>query len=361
MNLLFPFEKNWQKKLDNKLDEHLDRESWLRIQLVKWLPWTFRILLAAFISFLFVVFTNYGKQKQSFIYGTTYDPWYAMSLGLNWKTTYLEILDDLGVKYLRLSTFWDQIEPIRDQYYWNDFEWMLNEADKRGVRVIMAIGRKLPRWPECHDPSWLGELNEETLKQEQMEMLKKAVIKLKEHPSIEVWQVENEAFFPFGICPLADPRFVKKEIELVRSLDPNRIIITSDSGEVGNWIIPGYLADKLAISMYRKVRLGWSGYVVWPVPAWYYRLKASLVGLDHNDVWGTELQAEPWAPGPLHLQTKEELEKTMSPKRLINNIQYAKKAGLERVYLWGVEWWAYEKERGNDWYWEYAKKLYKVR
>lgn len=359
MNLLLPFEKKWQKRLDSKLNAHLDHESWLRINLVRWLPWTLRALLAAVICFVFVVFSNYGKNEISFIYGTTYDPWYAMSLGLDWRKTYLEILDDLNIKYIRLSAFWDQVEPQRDRYFFDDFEWMLNEANRRDVKVIMAVGRKLPRWPECHDPAWLSELKDSVLKEEQLKMIEKAVLTLKVHPSIEAWQVENEAFFPFGICPLADPAFVKKEIELVRSLDPERMIITSDSGEVGNWVIPGHLADKLAISMYRKVRLDWSGYIIWPVPAWYYRLKASLVGLDHEDVWGTELQAEPWAPGPLHLQTQKELEKTMSPKRLIDNIKYAKRAGFERIYLWGVEWWAYEKERGNAWYWEYAKSLYK--
>jgi hypothetical protein len=43
--------------------------------------------------------------------------------------------------------------------------------------------------------------------------------------------MENEPFFSFGQCPKIDQDFLKKEIELVRLLDPINQIIISDSGE----------------------------------------------------------------------------------------------------------------------------------
>jgi len=341
----------------NARTQPVERYINLKRALAKILPRTLWLLIFATIVFTAYTLYRNAQSKKPTVYGTTFDPWYATSLGLDWRQTYIEILDDLQVRYLRLSAFWDQIEPERDQYYWKDFDWMLTEACQRNVKVIMAVGRKLPRWPECHDPPWVTELKDVNLKQEQLKMIREAVEHFKQFECIEVWQVENEAFFPFGICPLADPRFVKKEIDLVRSLD-RRPIITSDSGEAGNWKMGAELADGLAISMYRKVWLDWSGYIVWPVPAWHYQLKAAFLGIPREKIWNTELQCEPWTPGPVNLQSDKELAKTMTPEKFAKIIAYSQRAGLDRTYFWGVEWWAWEKARGNDWYWEYVKQFY---
>jgi hypothetical protein len=65
------------------------------------------------IIFLFVVFLVsrgwvYGKDELS--YGVTYSGQQAKSLGLDSQNVYLEILDDLKVKKIRLSAYWDEVE-----------------------------------------------------------------------------------------------------------------------------------------------------------------------------------------------------------------------------------------------------------
>lgn len=31
---------------------------------------------------------------------------------------------------------------------------MVNEASARDARLIITLGRRQPRWPECHTPAW---------------------------------------------------------------------------------------------------------------------------------------------------------------------------------------------------------------
>jgi len=39
-------------------------------------------------------------------------------------------------------------------------------------------------------------------------------------------------------------------------------------------------------------------------------------------------------------------------------IDYAQRTGFEEAYLWGVEWWYWKKEHGNNALWQEAKKLW---
>ena len=81
--------------------------------------------------------------------GVTFSTKYAKELGLDWKAAYLATLDDLGVRKFRIPVYWDEAEPERGRYAWDEVDWMLDEAAKRGADVILAVGRKTPRWPEC--------------------------------------------------------------------------------------------------------------------------------------------------------------------------------------------------------------------
>ena len=36
---------------------------------------------------------------------------------------------------------------------------MLNLAQQNHAQVILAIGKRLPRWPECHEPGWASNLS----------------------------------------------------------------------------------------------------------------------------------------------------------------------------------------------------------
>ena len=42
-----------------------------------------------------------------------------------------------------------------------------------------------------------------------------------------------------------------------------------------------------------------------------------------------------------------------------DNIEFAKKTGMKEIYVWGVEWWYWMKEKQNQpEIWSEAKKLF---
>ncbi len=308
------------------------------------------------------------KPQLDINYGVTFSKKYAQELGMDWKGTYLLILDDLKVKNIRLISYWDEVESTRDVYNYADVIWQLEEAQKRNVNVIMTIGRKVPRWPECFEPQWWKELTDSQLQEnEQYEYVKETVKALKSFDTIVLWQVENEPFWKFGECDKLEYRIVENEVRIVRETDDkNREIIVQDSGEGGYWYPSYSLGDYLAISMYRKiwydfwgVFLGRSIYFKYPLAHWSYKIKAELLRVPYEKIKVTELQAEPWGPGINSQLSEYDKNQTMSRNDFLDTISYAQKSGFKDIYLWGVEWWLWEKHvNNNGFYWDTAKALF---
>ena len=300
-------------------------------------------------------------------YGITFSHKYATQLGLDWQSTYLKILDELGVKQLRLTAYWDDSEPTRDNYDFSIIRWQLDEAAKRNIPVILITGRKQVRYPECFEPQWWESIpNKEARDAEVYEFVKQTVLELKPYSNIKMWQVENEPFFPFGDCAGEIKMDVlKKEIAIARSLD-DRPILVQDSGEGGFWLPSYSVGDYLAISMYRRiwydfwgVFLGRFVYFQYPLSYWSYKIKADLVHVPYQKIIVTELQAEPWGPGGNQDLTREQKNQTMSRPQFIDTINYAQKTGFKDLYFWGAEWWYFEKTMKDEpFYWDTAKALF---
>lgn len=325
------------------------------------------ILVVITISPMILFYFYRPRPQPNINYGITFSNKYANDLGLDWKQTYLEILDDLDTQNLRLVAYWDDIEKEKDTYNFEDIKWQLDEAEKRDLNVIMTIGRKVPRYPECFEPTWWKEMESEELKEvELLEYVKDAANEFKGYKAIKMWQVENEPFFKFGEChPEIKEETVQKEVNIVRSID-ERPILTQDSGEGGFWYPAYKQGDYLGISMYRKVWydfwkvfLGNFIYFKYPLAHWTYKIKAEITRVPHERIIVTELQAEPWGPGINSSLSQEEKDKTMSRHDFLDTITYAQKAGFKDLYLWGAEWWYWEKTvNNNSFFWDTAKALF---
>lgn len=289
-------------------------------------------------------------------FGVTFSTKYAKELGLDWKAAYLATLDDLGVRKVRIPVYWDDAEPSKGRYAWEDSDWMLDEAAKRGVEVILAVGRKTPRWPECHVPGWASKLDEKRQQERVMKFLEAEILHFKSAPAIRVWQVENEPLFHFGKCPPPDREFLKREILLVRGLDARPVMVT-DSGELSTWIRTATLGDVLGISMYRLVWNKYLGELYWPVSPLYYTDRINLLSPVVKKVIVSELQAEPWFRKPVAETPLEEQFDQMNPERLRGNVDFAVSTGSSEIYLWGVEWWYWLKTQGEDGLWQAARGL----
>src|SRR3989344_6752591 len=112
------------------------------------------LILLFLLLALFFLSRNPGKPEK-FTYGASFSRFHADELGLDWKEVYLAMLNDLGVRNFRFSAHWPLTEPEEGKYNFEELDFQIKEAQKSGASVILAVGRRLPGWPECHEPEWL--------------------------------------------------------------------------------------------------------------------------------------------------------------------------------------------------------------
>ena len=93
---------------------------------------------------------------EGLVFGATYSKEYAQSLGLDWKKAYTAVLDDLGIRLLRIPAYWDEIEPRPGQYDFSDVDWQLAEAGWRGARLNTGSTARLC-WAATHSGRGVGE------------------------------------------------------------------------------------------------------------------------------------------------------------------------------------------------------------
>jgi len=318
------------------------------------------ILVVAIFAYFFV-----GRAKPAKVieWGINFSQKQAQALGLDWRETYLAILDDLGAKKIKISAHWDLLEKSSGVYDFSELDWQLNQLADRQGKAILVIGMKTPRWPECHMPDWAKSLSKENQQKVILQLLEKMVLRYRQHSAILAWQVENEPLFPFGECPWRDKKFLGKEVALVKSLDPSRPIIVSDSGETPLWWNIAGIAgvDMVGATMYRQV---WFNslhrQLSYPFPSVFYQRKAKLVEqIFGKKVICVELQAEPWGEKLIQYISVDEQIKIMSLEKFQSNLDYAESSGLDTFYLWGGEWWYFLKEKqGNDSFWQKAKTVF---
>ncbi|MBI2411147.1 MAG: cellulase family glycosylhydrolase [Candidatus Kerfeldbacteria bacterium] len=293
-------------------------------------------------------------------FGVTLSTQYATYLGLDWKELYIAALDQLGIRKFRIPVYWNDIEQSPGDVHLSDIQWILDEANKRDAKIILAVGMRVPRWPECHAPQWTTNFSQDQMHAAETTMIETVVNQLKDAPALQRWQVENEPFFTaFGECPKPDNDFISAIIQRVKTLDPTHPVVVTDSGELGLWIRTSRDADVLGISMYRTTWNPWFGYFRYPVPPAMYRLKAKFIQPLVQNVIVTELQAEPWVPESVLSASLQDQYKTMDIDDFEKNIDYARRTGFSEVYLWGVEWWYWMKQQQHDdRFWESSKKVF---
>ncbi len=318
------------------------------------------VVLIVVIWILLIKFFGYKNNKM--VYGVSFNAEYASYLGLGPRMAFIKILDDWQFKYVRLSAQWDAIEKTKGEYDWSDLDWMMNEAAKRNAKVILAVGNKTPRWPECHLPGWVDAASYSSHQPDLFSFIKIAVARYKNHPALEVWQVENEPFLQFGDCRALSKQELKAEVALVKQLDPAHPTMVTDSGELSLWWHTAKQADLFGATMYRVVWNKYLGYwsYDWLMPPLAYTAKLWLNGRDVSSSYITELQAEPWIPDRALSDTPlDEQFKSMSLNRLKSNVDFAARTGMPRAYLWGAEWWLWLEGRGVNEFSDYIKTLNK--
>lgn len=325
--------------------------------------WKYAIL-ALVLIFVFFAWMSRGPvhPQEEMSYGITFSHKHAEDLDLDWKETYRAILDGLGVRKFRLVAYWDEVEEAPGIYRYDELDWQMEQAASSGASVILAVGGRLPRWPECHYPDWADRMKKEERQRRILSYIERTVKRYKDNPNITAWQVENEPFLShFGKCPKLDKGFLDKEIALVRELDDRPIVVT-DSGELSLWVPAARRADIFGTTLYKNTYSQvLDRYVRYPIKPGFFHFKRNLADLfaEPQEWIVIELQAEPWGPVPYQEMSREERSRTMDLDKFKDIIEFSRQAGFKEFYLWGAEWWYWEKEvNGYDALWREAAKLF---
>src|SRR3989338_4568513 len=328
------------------------------------------VLIVAALLFLFSI--DFSRSAE-FTYGISFSRFHADELGLDWKEVYLAVLNDLGVKNFRFSAHWPLTEPQPGIYNFKELDFQIQEAQKKGASVILAVGRRLPGWPECHEPEWLKnelskiqdqgkktEFKRETL----LRYIEEVVNRYKGYGNIKYWQVENEPFLEFfsrTTCGELDENLLDEEIELVRRLDPSRPILLTDSGEFGTWVGAYERGDIFGTSMYLYIwnrKIGPFRYPIGPV---FFRIKQNLTRLIYGKKQAIviELSSEPWLLQSI-VETPVDIQlQRMGIDKFNEMLNFSAQTGFDTFYLWGAEWWYWMRFQNHPEFWDRAGELYK--
>ncbi|MAZ56711.1 hypothetical protein CL653_02890 [bacterium] len=334
-------------------------KSWFQTKCV----FFYKCILALGILSLLVVALAWRPFPTSITYGMSFNTLYAEELGLDWYEVYDAMLEEMNIKHLRLAAHWPMIEPTQDSFDFTEMDYQMNKAYEEGASVILAIGRRLPRWPECHVPDWAYAMSWEEQKTELRAYLLEVVERYKSHPALEYWQVENEPYlgvFAKEHCGDLDEEFLGEEIAIVRELDQKHEILVTDSGNLGLWAGAYKLGDVFGTSVYVHFWNPELGQFKTIQPPAVYRLKTNLMKLlyGNKDVMLIELSAEPWLISPVVEVDIETQFSRMDLDKIKDIVDYAERTRFDRQYLWGAEWWYWLRQNDHPEIWDFGIELF---
>lgn len=323
------------------------------------------VLLLIALMFGISKWYAWQNRNQPLVYGVSFIPAYAESLGVDPQQT-MDALIGIGVKQFRLVSYWNQTETAPGIYDFSLLDWQFKKAETAHAQVILTVGLRQPRWPECHPPSFIDTSGPLNTWQPQLENYMTAVInRYKNSPSLYKYQLENEYFLKgFGDCKDFSRSRLQDEFALVKRLDSQHPIIVGRSNNALGFPVGSPTPDQWSISVYKRV---WDAgvthrYLEYPFPAWFYGYIAGV----QKAVWGkdmsiAELQAEAWPPNGQGIpQTSlAEQNKSLDARRLKERFTYGKNTGMKSIDLWGAEYWYYRKTvLHDDSLWNVAKSEY---
>jgi hypothetical protein len=292
------------------------------------------------------------------------------------------VLDGLGVRLVRLSVYWSDVEDRPGTYDWRSIDGQLDVILARGARAVVSIGAKAQRYPEYWFPTWLrlsANIPPDVMPEDHplvhqylFPYLEAATRHVGAHPAVEAIQVENEPFVHFKGHANGwrfRKEFVARELETVRAADGgvHRLVLSHASwlrrDVTWKWMLDQ--ADVVGQSVYTKRQRGpWRWLYIFP-----YRIgpftpylpgQAREAGRRNKELWIAELQAEPYERPDVDVRTQPlPAIPSFSVRWLHDNLRLARRSGATRVYVWGVEWWLYLRDtRGDGELWELGKTLW---
>jgi len=322
------------------------------------------------------------------VYGTSYSFEQSGWYGFNPRETYIKLLEDF--EWIRIPFFWDQM--VTDGEFnknFDDLKFAIEEAQKRDVKVIIALGVKTPYFPEYHWPKEIaskvkfGEqiTSSHPVAADIIEIDKKVVGELSLYDNIIYWQVENEPLIGNVNRWKIDSSLIAKEVEVVRGSDRLKRPIILNHAATGfydrSWqaLLPILKeGDIFAVNAFfktkgtdlvtakifgREVHILWPDHLVWPVQPWFI-FSPSFQTIKENvenrglKFWILEMQAEPYIK---KLDEASDPFLPFTPKDIKDGVNFLKSYEIESIGLWGVHFWQFRAKTGDGLWIETVKKI----
>jgi hypothetical protein len=304
----------------------------------------------------------------------------AEALGLDYQVAFRR-LEAMHFRLIRLSVYWDEA----DNFGYQDVDWLMAEAQRKGQPVALAVGMKGLGWPEFFIPMRVKPVDlgngkdvasDSDLRQAALQFIQSTVDRYRNNRALVAWQVENEPFDRAGPQRWwIDSGFVSEEVETVRLLDHHDRpvilntfshfnLIFDEASNRGGFDVKQLLGfdsnsaeqDSLAL-LHRGDILGLDVYTAigyhflgqnhlvqadadWADQLQHLRDAAQAQG---KQAWITEAQAEPWEAT---YATYADPVST-SPTAIRHLFVALKDAGFKTILLWGSEYWLWRADNGD--------------
>lgn len=288
-----------------------------------------------------------------------------------WCAATLDVLlRETGARTVRLSLYWDEVESRRAVFDFQVPDALVAVAARNGATVMLSVGMKAQRHPEYYIPDWASEglslpdrsvvSDDPVLRSRALAFVAEAVRHYANEPAIDSWGAENEARIA---SHRSDHYSLSREyaalvVETIRSNDPRGRPVSINHAQHfvmdQRWREALADSDVLGQSMYPARNVNAFGVPlvvnimeIGPLMP-NYAFQARTARDSGKQFWVTELQAEPWTDADSRLITPANPSANLDPSGVRQNIQYARKSGAERIYLWGAEFWVYQASLGDQ-------------
>jgi len=347
-----------------------------------------RILIVFFLLLLIFIVSAFTSPIPQRKFDPNFKPKYGISYsfeqagwyGLNPQDSYTKLLDEFKFDWVRLPFFWNRMVDSQGNLKIDDLKFAIEEAQKRNIKVIVALGAKTPYFPEYHWPRNISSLvkfgERITIDYPIADVIltidRKVVSELSAYDNIAYWQVENEPLVGNVNKWKIDPSLVAAEVEIVRDTDPQKRPIILNHAATGfydkSWkellpiLRPGDVfavnaffktkgTDLISAKLFgREIHILWPDHLAWPVHSWLffspnYQAIKETIETNGNKLWILEMQAEPYIK---KLEEANDPILSFTPKDIIAADNFLKSYQIESIGLWGAHFWQYQQKKGNS-------------
>jgi len=349
----------------------------------------FLLVAVIFISNAFVNPIPHRKFDVNFrpLYGVSYSFEQAGWYELDPRKSYIKLVDQFKFDWIRLPFFWDQMTDSQGNLKLDDLKFAIEEAGKRNIKVIIALGAKTPYFPEYHWPKNIASKVQfgETITKDHpvakdiLSIDEKVVKELATYDNIAYWQVENEPLVGNVNKWKIDKSLIAQEVETVRRSDSLKRPIILNHAATGfydtSWkqLLPILKeGDIFAVNAFfktkgtdlvsasilgREIHILWPDHLVWPVHSWWI-FSSNLgsikkeVEARKNHFWVLEVQSEPYIK---KLKEANDPILSFNPSDIKEEDEFLRSYQIESIGFWGAHFWQY-KAASSDYSWEETVK-----